>query len=152
EMCSGSGRGESSEHKTNGQLRSRHDGNASAFHAPGPNNKKDPARGAGQGSPPTQRLFFNNSPTKNSPADGGGVVFLELVPSVVPRRNSRWSDRKHCAVPMRCLEWDCSLASPPSHSHSASDMPSASGDVCAAAVTTTEIEREAKHHALGRQS
>src|SRR5215813_12931022 len=80
EMCSGSGRGESSEHKTNGQLRSRHDGNASAFHAPGPNNKKDPARGAGQGSPPTQRLFFNDSPTKSSPAHGGGFVFWNLVP------------------------------------------------------------------------
>jgi len=32
------------------------------------------------------------------------------------------------------------LASPLSHSHSASDMPSASGNVCAAAVTTTVIE------------
>src|SRR5215472_9348880 len=45
---------------------------------------------------------------------------------------------------MRCLEWDCSLASPPSHSHSASDMPSGRGTVCAAAVTTTAIETARK--------
>src|SRR5215472_3296860 len=78
EMCSGSGRGESSEHKTNGQLRSRHDGNASAFHAPGPNNKKDPARGAGQGSPPTQRLFFNDSPRRAAQRTGAGSFFGTL--------------------------------------------------------------------------
>jgi hypothetical protein len=41
---------------------------------------------------------------------------------------------------MRYLEWDCSLALPHSHSYSEQDISSASGDVCATAVTTTVIE------------
>src|SRR5215469_5919763 len=50
----------------------------------------------------------------------------------------RWN-RKQRAVPMRYLKWNGSLASR-SRSYSASDMRSASGNVCAAGATTTVIE------------
>ena len=50
----------------------------------------------------------------------------------------RWN-RKQRAVPMRYLKWNGSLALR-SPSYSASDMRSASGNVCAAGATTTVIE------------
>jgi hypothetical protein len=50
----------------------------------------------------------------------------------------RWN-RKQRAVPMRYLKWNGSLASR-SPSYSASDMRSASGNICAAGATTTVIE------------
>ena len=50
----------------------------------------------------------------------------------------RWN-RKQRAVAMRYLKWNGSLASR-APSYSASDMRSASGNVCAAGATTTVIE------------
>jgi hypothetical protein len=67
-----------------------------------------------------------------------GTVFRHAVPQTI---NSKVKSELW-VTPMRCLKWDCYLVSLRSHSSSGPDMPFASEDVCATAVTITMTETQ----------
>jgi hypothetical protein len=85
----------------------------------------------------TECLLLTQNRHDPSPRCPNGTVFRDLVSVEIAEGN-----RKQQTVPMRYLAWDYSLASPRSHSYSASvpDMPSVSGNLVCAAITTTVIE------------